>query len=175
MPHINMPDLPGITAGFAYAPEVGAAMSQLAEALLRAPSPLSRSFRELLAAFVSKQNSTQFCTGSHRAAALACAADWRETEAVHTVLSGDAHPDPMLEALLMLAWDVTKKRDTTQSIAEARKHGAIDRSIHDTVAIAAAFCMYNRYVDGLAMKPADDYQAIGKMLAENGYMRASGD
>lgn len=29
-------------------------------------------------------------------------------------------------------------------------HGTMDREIHDTLLIAAAFCMYNRYVDGLA-------------------------
>jgi len=33
---------------------------------------------------------------------------------------------------------------------------ADDRAIHDTVLIAAAFCMYNRYVDGLAIWASQD-------------------
>jgi len=37
-----------------------------------------------------------------------------------------------------------------EDIEQARQQGATDREIHDTVLIAAAFCMYNRYVNGLA-------------------------
>ena len=46
---------------------------------------------------------------------------------------------------------------TPADIADARATGATDREIHDTVLITAAFCMYNRYVDGLATwQPEDD-------------------
>lgn len=43
----------------------------------------------------------------------------------------------------------------------------------DTVLIAAAFCMYNRYVDGLATWAPKDpaaYAAMGARLAEQGYL-----
>lgn len=42
--------------------------------------------------------------------------------------------------------------------------------------IAAAFCMYNRYVDGLAAwAPTDPevYRATGKRLAEEGYIHST--
>ena len=40
--------------------------------------------------------------------------------------------------------------------------------------IAAAFCMYNRYVDGLAtLTPTDPaaYDAMGQRMAKEGYAR----
>lgn len=45
--------------------------------------------------------------------------------------------------------------------------------MYDTVLIAAAFCMFNRYVDGLASFTPDDpeaYAEMGKRLAEKGYV-----
>jgi hypothetical protein len=60
-------------------------------------------------------------------------------------------------------------------IEAAREHGASDLEIHDTVLIAAAFCMYNRYVDGLATwQPRNEemYHAMGKRLAESGYAQS---
>src|SRR5216684_1266102 len=39
---------------------------------------------------------------------------------------------------------------TGEQVAQARAAGATDAEIHDTVLIAAVFCMFNRYVDGLA-------------------------
>lgn len=38
---------------------------------------------------------------------------------------------------------------TEEDVAHARSLGATDVEIYDAVLIAAAFCMYNRYVDGL--------------------------
>jgi hypothetical protein len=38
---------------------------------------------------------------------------------------------------------------TPEQIAPAPEAGASDKEIHDTVLIAASFCMLNRYVDGL--------------------------
>jgi hypothetical protein len=61
-----------------------------------------------------------------------------------------------------------------QDVQAARAHGATDADIHDTVLIAAAFCMFNRYVDGLAAWTPDDpaaYDRMGAMLAAEGYVR----
>lgn len=168
MPHINLPDAPGILAGFAYAPELGAAMSQLAEVLLRGPSPLSEGERELIAALVSHQNSTQFCTGSH----AATAAEFLGAERVDAMLAGQEDEDPKMEALLVLASTVTMNMNTAFAVEGAKRMGASDREIHDAIAIAAAFNMYNRYVDGLGTNPAEDYCQMGADLAKNGYVRS---
>jgi hypothetical protein len=66
------------------------------------------------------------------------------------------------------------KRVTDEDVASARLHGATDKEIHDTVLIAAAFCMYNRYVDGLATwqpREREAYREMGEQLAREGYLR----
>jgi hypothetical protein len=67
---------------------------------------------------------------------------------------------------------------TSEEVAQARQEGATDLEIHDTVLIAAAFCMYNRYVDGLAtFTPADprQYEEMGARMAAQGYTAGSAD
>jgi alkylhydroperoxidase/carboxymuconolactone decarboxylase family protein YurZ len=81
---------------------------------------------------------------------------------------------PKMKALLALAAQVQRggKAVTPAAIARARTEGATDREIHDTVLIAAAFCMFNRYVDGLAtVAPTDPdgYRERGRFVAEHGY------
>ena len=61
-------------------------------------------------------------------------------------------------------------------IARARQLGATDVEIHDTVLIAAAFCMYNRYVDGLATwapSEPDAYRETAARLAREGYVEST--
>jgi hypothetical protein len=85
-----------------------------------------------------------------------------------------------MKALLAIAGKVQKggKHVTTKDVERAREQGATDKEIHDTVLIAAAFCMFNRYVDGLATwAPTDPamYRENGKRLAEKGYVEATDD
>lgn len=79
-----------------------------------------------------------------------------------------------MRALLAIAGKVQQSgKDVTPSDVDvARAAGAGDEDIHDTVLVAAAFCMFNRYVDGLATSTPTDpavYEMIGQHLAENGY------
>jgi alkylhydroperoxidase/carboxymuconolactone decarboxylase family protein YurZ len=83
-----------------------------------------------------------------------------------------------LKALLAIAGQVQQggKQVTTEAVEAARERGATDLEIHDTVLIAAAFCMYNRYVDGLATwQPQDSsmYASMGEHLAVHGYLTPS--
>lgn len=85
-----------------------------------------------------------------------------------------------LKALLAIAGKVQLGGRNVQpeDVQHARQHGATDQEIHDTVLIAAAFCMYNRYVDGLATwappDPAAYRQRAGK-VAREGYLGIPGD
>jgi hypothetical protein len=68
------------------------------------------------------------------------------------------------------------KHVSTENIERARREGASDKEIHDTVLIAAVFCMCNRYVDGLATwAPTDPerYRESGKRIAREGYVRST--
>jgi uncharacterized peroxidase-related enzyme len=179
MPHIQLPEgLPGITSAFAFRPEASKPLRALAEVLLRGPSTLTSAEREMIATFVSAQNDCYFCQTSHRAAAAHhLEGNYELVDAVRS----DYRSAPIsakLKALLAIAGKVQQggKRVTAEDVALARAEGATDLEIHDTVLIAAAFCMYNRYVDGLAtFTPKDDklYDEMGSRMAKEGYVRAS--
>jgi uncharacterized peroxidase-related enzyme len=181
MPHIQLPDgLPGITSAFAFRPETAAPMRALAEVLLRGPSSLTSGEREMIATFVSTRNDCYFCQTSHRAAAAHhLGGDYELVDAVRADYR-NAPVSPKLKALLAVAAKVQQsgKNVTTEDIAEARKEGATDLEIHDVVLIAAAFCMFNRYVDGLAtFTPTDQrlYDDMGARLAAQGYTAGATD
>lgn len=176
MAHIQVPEgVPGIRSLVMFRPETGKHLYALAQVLLREPSPLSPAERELIATHVSARNSCTFCMSSHAAAARELFNDQREV--VDCVIHNrpTALLSEKMKALLAIAGKVQQsgKLVAPQDIAEARKHGAGDRDIHDTVLIAATFSMFNRYVDGLAsLTPTDpaEYEPMGKRLATMGYV-----
>lgn len=175
MAHINLGnDFPGILGPMHFRPETAAPLNDLAEVLLRGPSTLSRGERELIAAFVSNRNECSFCTQSHSAFAAHQLDGGKELVESTKRAPGAAAISPKLRTLLTIAGQVQQggKAVTAESIDAARHAGATDVEIHDAVLIAAAFCMYNRYVDGLAtFAPADPatYDAIAHQIVEHGY------
>ncbi len=177
MAHIKLKNeqLPGIAGLLDFRPETAKPLRELAQVILRGPSTLSAGDRELIAAVVSNWNECHFCRSSHGAAAAAFLntgvglLDDIKTGLQHTPIS------PKLRALLSLAHKVQQsgKQVTAADIKAARDEGATDLEIHDTVLIAAAFCMYNRYVDGLgtsAPESNEAYMQIGTNLMANGYL-----
>jgi uncharacterized peroxidase-related enzyme len=176
MPHINLPDLPGIRGPMAFSPETAKPLNELAEILLRDDNnTLSRGERELIGTYVSSLNDCFFCQNVHGALAghyLEC--DINAIDAVKKDYQS-ANISSKLKALLSIAASVQKggKNVATYQIAKARSEGSTDREIHDTVLIAAAFCMYNRYVDGLATWAPQDKQFYvdrAPQRAEEGYL-----
>ncbi len=178
MPHIALPNLPGIRGPMAFRPETSKPLNELVEVLLRHPNSLSQGERELIATYVSSQNNCHYCQTIHGAIAAAHL-DGNE-ELVQCVKHdfNSADISPKLKALLAIAGKVQQdgKKVTEADVQAARDQGATDLEIHDTVLIAAAFCMYNRYVDGLATvqpKDPDLYRQRGKMVARDGYVAAN--
>lgn len=174
MAHIDThSEQPGIRELFAFRPETALPLQQLAQTLLRGASTLAAHERELIAAAVSRENDCSFCHASHAAAANALADDASYTRAA---LAGEREVGPKLSALLNIARATARggKSVTPALIEAARSAGATDVEVHDTVLIAAAFCMFNRYVDGLgARTPVGDdaYAPMGVMMATHGYVR----
>lgn len=179
MAHITLKneELPGIIGLMHYRPETAAPLNQLAEVLLRGPSSLSPGERELIAASVSWWNDCHFCHHCHAAAAAAHLQQPPEfMDHIKAGLPNEPLSDKM-RALLEIARMVQQGglKVTEAHVAKARAHGATDLEIHDTVLIAAAFCMYNRYVDGLATwrpEPKEAYVPIGEKLAFEGYLES---
>ena len=178
MPHISLPNLPGIRGPMAFRPETSKPLNELVEVLLRHPNSLSQGERELIATYVSSQNNCHYCQSIH--GAIAAAHLGGDEELVQCVKDdfNAAEISPKLKALLAVAGKVQQdgKKVTEADVQAARDQGATDLEIHDTVLIAAAFCMYNRYVDGLATvqpKDPDLYRQRGKMVARDGYVAAN--
>ena len=178
MPHIDLPaGLPGITAGFAFRPETASPMRELAHVLLHLPNSLTPGERELIASHVSSRNHCHFCYASHSAAAACHLGDPALVEKVRVDFES-APISPKLKALLAIAGKVQQdgKLVTAADVEAARIEGATDIEIHDTVLIAAAFSMYNRYVDGLGTWQPDNpemYALMGGRLASEGYAQPS--
>lgn len=179
MPHIALPEsLPGIRSAMAFRPETARPLNDLVEVLLRAPNSLSPGERELIATYVSYLNDCHYCQSIH--GAIAAAHLDGDEELVRRIKADFRHADisEKLKALLVIAGKVQRggKHVTAEDVAYARSLGATDVEIHDTVLIAAAFCMYNRYVDGLAtVQPHDEamYRERGMMVARDGYVSVS--
>lgn len=176
MAHIKLlnEELPGIVGLLNYRPETARPLLDLAETLLRGPSSLTSGEREIIASSVSYRNDCHFCHTSHAAAAAAHLGVGSElTDDIKAGLPNTNVSDK-LRALLNIAHQVQKggKYVTEDDISVARKQGANDQEIHDTVLIAAAFCMYNRYVDGLgtwAPEATEAYKEMGERMAHVGY------
>ena len=181
MPYIQLPEgLPGIRGLFAFSPQTAKPLCELAEILLHTPGTLSLAERELIATYVSTRNDCYYCQTAHGAIASCHLGDndqlvtdvKRDFE--NAVISGK------LKALLKIAGAVQKggKNVQPEDVERARRQGATDLEIHDTVLIAAAFCMYNRYVDGLATWTPTDPAAFRERaatVARDGYLRIPRD
>jgi uncharacterized peroxidase-related enzyme len=180
MPHIELPrEFPGIRSLFVFRPETAAPLCGLAQVLLHNTHlTLTAGERELIASYVSNLNTCNFCTRSH--SAIAKHQLGSELSLVKQVLA-DPETAPIsskLKTLLKIAAKVqlSGQNVTTPDIENARAEGATDIEIHDTVLIAAAFCMYNRYVDGLATWQPDNeefYDKMGAQRVREGYKPSS--
>jgi uncharacterized peroxidase-related enzyme len=175
MAHINVDEnLPGIRSLLAFSPETATPMGKLANLLLRSNEGLSMAEREMIAAYVSYVNDCFYCEQSHSAIVTCYLND--DNKLINQVKKDYEHADisDKMKALLSIAASVQKggKHVTQQQIDDARNAGATDRDIHDTVLIAALFCMFNRYVDGLAANTPTDlstYMQREKQIMEHGY------
>ena len=179
MPHIDfLPGLPGIRGPMAFRPETAKPLNELVDVLLRGAHTLTPGERELIATFVSAQNDCRYCQTIHGAIA-AHHLDGDE-DLVRSVKQDFQHAgiSDKLKALLVIAGKTAAggKQVTPADVERARQLGATDLEIHDTVLIAAAFCMFNRYVDGLATWAPDDpdfYRQRAALVAEHGYAQAT--
>lgn len=176
MAHIKLDnDLPGIRGLMAYRPEMAEPLNTLAETLLRNDdNTLTRGERELIGTYVSSLNDCFFCQNVHGALAghyLQC--DMEQIDSIKQDFQS-AEISPKMKTLLSIAASVQKggKQVTPAQIEAAKAEGATDVEIHDTVLIAASFCMFNRYVDGLGTwAPLDRqfYVDRAPRRAEEGY------
>jgi len=175
MAHIDVAsNFPGIMGLMKYRPDTGKLLLEFSETLMRGDSPLSLEERELIGAYVSHRNKCDFCTNIHGAVAKQMLKN--NSDVVDTIYQNleSAEIADKLKGLLKIAAKVQLdgKQVSEDDIQQAKNLGATDREIHDTVLIAAAFCMFNRYVDGLAAttpKESGVYEQMACKIVESGY------
>ena len=176
MPYIPLEEhLPGITGLLEYRRDTAAPIRDLTQFLLRGSNSLTEGERELIATIVSHGNQCKFCTAAHTAAADLLLGECETTAKIKEDLS-TAPVSEKMKALLTIAAQTQKsgKQVTEASIQKAKDAGATDVEIHDTVLIAALFCLYNRYVDGLStVTPTDPafYKGLADRIVGHGYTR----
>jgi uncharacterized peroxidase-related enzyme len=179
MAHIELDnEFPGIRGLMTYRPETAGPLNELVDVLLRGTHSLTPGERELIATHVSAKNDCFYCQTIHGAVAAHHLGG--DEALVESVKIQPEHPSlsPKMQSLLVIAGKTAEggKRVTPEDVAQARAAGATELEIHDTVLIAAVFCLCNRYVDGLATwAPADQefYRQRAVVIAEHGYSAAT--
>jgi uncharacterized peroxidase-related enzyme len=175
MPYIPLDEkLPGITGLLNYRKDTALPIRQLTQILLRGESTLSEAEREMIASIVSYGNECRFCTAAHTAATDNLLGETETSKKVKKDIL-TAPVSEKMKALLTIASavQVSGKNVTPAMIEQAKKNGATDLEIHDTILIAALFSLYNRYVDGLAsVTPSEPafYDRLATILVKSGYL-----
>jgi uncharacterized peroxidase-related enzyme len=170
MPHIPVsPHLPGITGLLEYRHDTAAPIRALTQIILRGPGTLSFAEREMIATVVSQANECRFCTAAHAAVTDVLLGE-SDTCALIRQNFETAPISEKMKSLLRIAQLMQQggRFVTESAIARAKSAGASDMEIHDTVLIASLFCLYNKYVDGLATALPDDpayFQHLGERIA----------
>jgi len=176
MPHIKLEEhLPGITGLLEYRRDTAEHIRNLTMTLMRGESTLTFAERELIATVVSSGNKCQFCTAAHTAITNDLLG---ENNTCETVLQDyeNSSISKKMKALISIATKVQQdaRNVNTKDIERAVSEGATELEIHDTVLIAALFCLYNKYVDGLGtIAPSDPqyYKNLGDRIRISGYQR----
>lgn len=177
--------LPGISQLFRYDEKLAVPMLSLVQQLLRGESPLTIGFREQIAATVSYFNEVEFCLLTHGYAASILlgkdvVAELRDP-AYYDMMSNLSPETMTLEQyLLAVAAAVGGPGDglyglTPSAVKMAISVGGTEKHIHDAVAIASAFAMYNRYMKGLSIECPTELvcHEIGARIAREGYIHQS--
>jgi len=118
-------------------------LNEVTDVLLRGPNTLAPCERELIAAYVSTANNCIYCETVHSAmAAHHLGGDDQIVAQVKRDFRTAAISEK-LKALLAIADKVhgEGKNLSARDVGRARKWGATDLQIHDTVLIATMFCM----------------------------------
>ncbi len=174
-PFIELPaNLYGITSLLEYRLDTAHPIRELTQTLMRGESTLTFGERELIASVVSVKNCTAFCSAAHTAVADLLLNESQTASDIVRDIEGSCVSEKM-KALLQIASRVQEsgRAVTKEAVDRAKLAGATDREIHDTVLIAALFCLYNRYVDGLNTRTPEDpsfYEKLGERISTS-YMR----
>jgi AhpD family alkylhydroperoxidase len=155
-----------------YRPEFyGGPMKHLTHEAMRGPSAWSVGDRELMAAFVSKVNDTEFCIKAHSAVAEQAYRDRTRVTAVLADLESAPIGEPLRATLRMLGKLTREHTVDADDMRTALGAGGTRAQIEDALAVSLAFNVTDRLADSFAFSvPGPEaFEAGAKFLLARGY------
>jgi uncharacterized peroxidase-related enzyme len=149
----------------------GGHMKDVTHEAMRGPSAWSIADRELMAAFISKVNESEYCTKAHTAVS---ARAYEDPAKVSAVLA-DLETAPIGAPLRATLWMLRKlTRDSSVDVDDVRAvlaAGVSRDQVVDALAVAFAFNATNRLADafGFSVPGPKAFESGAKFLLSRGY------
>ena len=143
----------------------------LTQEAMRGPSAWSVADRELMAAFVSKVNNTEFCIAAHTATSALAYKDGAKVSAALADLETAPLTEPLRSTLRMLGKLTRENNVDVDDISRVLAAGVSEQQIKDALAVALAFNVTDRLADvfDFAVDDSAAIKAGAKYLLARGY------
>jgi uncharacterized peroxidase-related enzyme len=160
------PQIPGILQCFATHPPLLEHMMGLAESMLFSAGSLGRQNKEMLATFVSSQNSCDYCADSH---GFFLQSNGGSPELVAAAKACNIHSEsmtPAQSALLRFAQKITNdsRSISPEDLDQLRKTGWTDLQIAEAIHLTALFACFNRVVNTFGLPSQGLHAVYGEHL-----------
>jgi uncharacterized peroxidase-related enzyme len=155
-----------------YRPDFyGKHMKELTHEAMRGPSQWSVGDRELMAAFVSKVNKSEFCIKAHSAVSARAHRDEAKVRATLADLDAAPIEEPLRATLRMLGKLAREHAVDPQDMRAVLAAGVSPQQVEDALAVGFAFNVTNRLADALdffVLSP-QGFEKGAKFLLARGY------
>ena len=170
----SMPDDAGPPSVFNTYPDIYGPWSQMSQALMNGPSPLSPGERELIFAYAAGVAGCKFVYAAHAAVAYA----WGIEEGLLDKLLDNFDSAPVQPRMKVLLRFVRKLAVTPGEMCQADadavfEAGWDEQALHDAIAVTARVAFMQRLVEGHGFIPfsSEVAQAHAKKRVELGYLK----
>ena len=155
--------IPNVFMALAHRPDELRAFMAYHDALILRPSGLSKAEKEMIIVATSAKNDCLYCVVAHGAILRIYAKDSKISEQIATDYTKADITDRQ-KAMLVFAVKIATQAaqiDATD-LALLRDNGFDDEDIWDIGAITALFALSNRMASMAAMRPNDEFYAMGR-------------
>ncbi len=155
--------IPNVFLALAHRPDELRAFLAYHDALMERDGGLTKAEREMIVVATSASNDCQYCVVAHGAILRIRA---RSPLLADQVAINHRKADITARQRVMLDFALTVARDSAsvgeEDFARLRSSGFTDDDIWDIAAIAALFALSNRMANVLALRPNDEFYAMGR-------------
>jgi uncharacterized peroxidase-related enzyme len=155
-----------------YRPDFyGAPMQKVVQDAMRGPSAWSVGDRELMAAFISKTNASEYCLKAHMAVSAKAYRDQAKVSAALADLETAPIDEPLRATLRMLAKLTREHAVGVDDMRALRAAGVSREQILDALSVGFAFNVMNRLADAFKFTVGEPkaFEAGAQYLLARGY------